>query len=124
MFPLFWWNNTITCKIYSYSPVITIYNSRIMIIFFIWYFLLFISLIHSFSLIVFIFFWIFVLFILPIFWNYNSIIPKIITYSITIFIPYLWIMLLLFTWYNSFYSLFHSLSLSIFIFFRIIIILT
>ena len=111
MLPLFWRNNTITCKIYSYSPVITIYNSRIMIIFFIWYFLLFISLIHSFSLIVFIFFWIFVLFILPIFWYLNSIIPKIVTNCITMIISYLWIKLILFIWYYSLFSLFKCMNL-------------
>ena len=125
MFPLFRGNYFIMSKIHSNSPSIITYNIRIMIIFLIWNLLLIISLMHSFCKIIsfFSFLWIFILFILPIFWHLYSIIPKIVTNCITIFIPYLLIMLVLFIWYHSILSLNHSLSLSIFIFFRIIIIL-
>ena len=86
MIPLFWRNNTIERQIHSNSFSIFILYIRIMIIFFIWY-----SSIHSIikclcSISIFIPFRIFILFILPFLWNRNTIIPKIITYSLIIFI--------------------------------------
>ena len=79
---------------------------------------------HCLSSIKFIFisFWIFILFILPIFWNYNTIIPQIITYCISFIISYFRIMMILFTWYNTLHCQLHSFSLSILIFIRIVII--
>ena len=106
------------------SPSIIILNIWIMIIFLIWYLLLFVSLMHCLSSIKFIFisFWIFILFILPIFWNINFIIPKIITYCISFIILYFRIMMILFTWNNTLHCQLHSFSLTILISIRIIII--
>ena len=67
--------------------------------------------------------WIFILFILPSFRNHNTIIPKIITYGVPIFIFYIWIKLILFICYYSLHSKFHSFSLFLFIFFEIITII-
>ena len=96
-----------------------------MIIFFVWYFLFVSSLMHSFCKISssLIFWWIFILLILPSFRNHNTIIPKIITNCVSIFISYFWIMLVLFIWYYSLHSKFHSFSLFLFIFFEIITII-
>ena len=96
-----------------------------MIIFFVWYFLFVSSLMHSFCKISssLIFWWIFILLILPSFRNHNTIIPKIITYGVSIFIFYIWIKLILFIWYYSLHSKFHSFSLFLFIFFEIITII-
>ena len=111
MLPLFRRNYSIISKIHSHSLSSITYNIGIMIIFFIWNFLFFVGLNHSFSLIVFISFWIFILLILPIFWYLNSIIPKIVTNSITIIISQLRIKLILFIWYYSLFSLFKSINL-------------
>ena len=131
--PFFRRNNTIRSKIHSNCIFIIILYIRIVIIFFIWYFSLY-SIFHSIcniipTMIVFLIllfkiktFWIFILIILPIFWNINSIVPKIITYSMIIIIFYIWIMIILYFRYLSFYGLFHSFCLSIIISFRIKII--
>ena len=113
MFPLFRGNYSIICKIHSNSPFTLTCNVWIMIIFLIWNLLLIISLIHCLSSIKFIFisFWILILFILPFFWNYNSIIPKIIANCISFIISQLRIKLILFIWYNTLYSLFKSMNL-------------
>ena len=123
--PLLRRNYFIISKHHSNSPFIIIYNSWIMIVFLVWYFLFIISLIHSFCKIIsfFTFLWIFILLILPSFRNHNTIIPKIITYSVSIFIFYIWIKLILFIWYYSLHSKFHSFSLFLFIFFEIITII-
>ena len=122
MFPFFRWNNSIISKHHGNCPSTFTYNVRIMIIFLIWYFLLFVSLMHCLSKSILIFFRIFVLFILPIFWNYNTIIPQIITYCISFIISYFRIMMILFTWYNTLHCHIHSFSLTILISIRIIII--
>ena len=95
-----------------------------MIIFFVWYSLFFSSLMHSFCKISssFIFWWIFILIILPFLRNHNTIIPKIITNCVSIFIFYIWIKLILFTWNNTLHCQLHSFSLTTLISFRIIII--
>ena len=113
MFPLFRGNYFITSKIHCNSPSTLTYNIGIMIIFLIWYFLLIISLMHSFCKIIsfFTFLWIFILLILPTFRNHNAIIPKIVTYCITIFISQLRIKLILFIWYYSLFSLFKCINL-------------
>ena len=115
MLPLLRWNYTITSKHHSYSPSMSTFNIRIMIIFLIWYFILIKSLIHSFSFSIFIFLWIFILPILPLFRYLNSIIPKIITYCMIIIIFNIRIVIILFIRYLSIYSLYHSISLTIFI---------
>ena len=117
MFPLFWWNYSIICKIHSNCPSIIICNTRIMIIFLIWYFLLIVSLMHSFCKIIsfFSFWWIFILFILPIFWYNNAIIPKIVTNCVSFNVSQFRIMLHIFTWDNTINSLYHSISLTLFI---------
>ena len=124
MLPLLWWNYTIRSKMHSYSYSIITYNVRIMIIFLIWYLLLIISLMHCFCKIIsfFSFQWIFILLVLPLFWNYNSIIPQIITHSITIIIFQFYIMFILFIRYLSFHSQSHSISSTITISIWIIII--
>ena len=80
------------------------------------------SLCHSLSTSIIIWLGKFILFILPLWRNLNTIVPKIITYSMSLIISYLWIMLVLFIWYYSSHCYFHSLSLSIAIFSRIIIV--
>ena len=117
MFPLLRRYYSIVCKIHSYSPSTITYNSRIMIILLIWYLLLIIGLMHCFCKIpsLFSFWWIFILFILPLFWNLYTIIPKIITNCIIIKIFSIWIIVILFIWNNTIYSLYHSISLTIFI---------
>ena len=124
MFPLLRWNYFIMSKTHSNCPSIIIYNSRIMIIFLIWYLLFIISLMHGFCKIIsfFCFWWILILFILPIFWNNNAIIPKIITHSITIIIFQFYIMLILIFWYNTFHCQSHSFSSTILILLNILII--
>ena len=115
MLPLLRWNYTITSKIYSNCPSMFIFNIRIMIIFLIWYLLFIISLIHSFSFSILIFFWIFILPILPLFWNLYTIIPKIITHCMIIIIFNIRIVIILFIRYLSIHSLYHSISLTLFI---------
>ena len=107
---------------HSYSPSNITYNIRVMIIFFIWNLFIMISLIYGFSSSIFIFLWIFVLFVLPSFRNNNTIIPKIITHSITIIIFQFYIMLILIFWYNTFHSQSHSFSSTILILLNILII--
>ena len=113
MLPLFWRNYSIISKIHSYSPSIFTYNIGIVIIFFIWYLLLIISLMHSFCKVIsfFCFWWIFILLILPIFWYNNTIIPKIVTNSISFIVSQLWIKLILFIWYYSLFNLFKCMNL-------------
>ena len=113
MFPLFRGNYFITSKIHCNSPSTLTYNIGIMIIFLIWYLLLIISLIHCLSKIFsfFSFLGILILLILPIFWYNNAIIPKIITYSISIIISYFRIKLIFFLWYYSLFSLFKCINL-------------
>ena len=106
MIPLLWRDNTISSKSHSYCPL-TRSNIRIMIILLIWYFLLIICLYHCHSTIytIFIFleFWILILLILPLFRNFKTIIPKIITYSITIIIFFILISFFIFR-NNSLFS--------------------
>ena len=111
--PLFWRNYSIISKIHSNCPSTLTHNIWIMIIFFIWNLLFIISLMHCFCKIpsFFCFWWIFILLILPSLRYLNSIIPKIVTNSITIFISQLWIKLILFIWYNTLYSLFKCINL-------------
>ena len=85
-----------------------------MIIIFIWT-MTFDSCLHSFCLSIFILLGIFILLILPIFWNINTIILKIITNCFSIFISYFWIMLLFISWYFSISCLFKCKIVSIFI---------
>ena len=59
---------------------------------------------------------------IPLFWRYYSLISQIHSNSMPIIILYAWIMLIFFIWNNTLISLFHSLGLTILIFFRIIII--
>ena len=91
MFPLFWWNYSIICQIHCNSPSIFTCNIWIMIIFFIWDFLFIKCLIHCFGKIFsfFSFLWIFILLVLPFFWNYDIIIPQIITNSMSFIILYI-----------------------------------
>ena len=70
-----------------------------MIIFLVWYFS-FLSLYHSISKVIFIFIRILILLILPISWYHNTIIPEIITYSITKIISFILIPLFI-LWYLS-----------------------
>ena len=118
MFPLFRGNYFIMSKIHSNSPSIITYNIRIMIIFLIWNLLLINNLLHSQGSIwsiTFYSFWILILFILPVFWNNNSIIPQIITNCMSFSVSQFRIMLYIFTWNNTIYSLYHSISLTLFI---------
>ena len=113
MFPLLRWNYFIMSKTHSNCPSIIIYNSRIMIIFLIWYLLFIISLMHGFCKIIsfFCFWWILILLILPSFWYIYSIIPKIVTNCITMIVSQLRIKLILFIWYYSLFSLFKCINL-------------
>ena len=122
MFPLFWRNNAFRNKMHGYSISMIILYSRIMIIFLIWYLFLY-SIFHSIcniikihsKIIIIIFkikvFWIFILIILPFFRYLNSIIPKIITNSMSFIIFSFWIKLILIIWYNTLFSLFKSMNL-------------
>ena len=110
MLPLFWRSNTFRNKMHGYSISMIILYSRIMIIFLIWYFFLYNTL-HCICSSIFIFIWILILFILPLFWNHNTIIPKIITNCITIIVSQFWIKLILFIWYYSLFSLFKCINL-------------
>ena len=104
--PLLWRNNTIASKSHSNSPT-TRNNIWIMIIFFIRQFLFIICLYkcHSiiYSILTFLEFWILILLILPLFRNFKTIIPKIITYSITIIIFFILISFFIFR-NNSLFS--------------------
>ena len=122
MLPLFWRSNTFRNKMHSYSISMIILYSRIMIIFLIWYLFLY-SIFHSIcnimiihiKVIIIIFkikvFWIFILIILPLIRYLNTIIPKIITNSMSFTISYIWIKLILIIWYNTLFSLFKSMNL-------------
>ena len=122
MLPLFWRNNAFRNEMHGYSISFFICYYWIMIIFLIWYLFLY-SIFHSIcniikihsKIIIIIFkikvFWIFILIILPFFRYLYSIIPKIITNSMSFIIFSFWIKLILIIWYDTLFSLFKYMNL-------------